>query len=65
MAHEQRVQDVEAPRFPVGRAPEVAASNAGKGEVILGKQRHGPTGSVPVAWDGALTKFSNLARGHQ
>jgi replicative DNA helicase len=38
---------------------------AGKGEIILGKQRHGPTGSVPVAWDGALTRFSNLARGHQ
>jgi replicative DNA helicase len=35
---------------------------AGKGEVIIGKQRHGPTGTVMVAFDGTVTKFSNLAR---
>jgi replicative DNA helicase len=35
---------------------------AGKAEVILGKQRHGPTGVVPLSFDGRLTRFSNLAR---
>lgn len=34
----------------------------GKAEIIIGKQRHGPTGIVPVAWDGKRTQFSNLAR---
>ena len=35
---------------------------AGKAEVILGKQRHGPTGIVPLAFDGRLTRFASLAR---
>ena len=34
---------------------------AGKAEVIIAKQRHGPTGTVEVQFDGAITKFSNLA----
>ncbi|MEO9166856.1 MAG: DnaB-like helicase C-terminal domain-containing protein, partial [Aestuariivirga sp.] len=37
----------------------------GKAEVIIGKQRHGPTGTVDLQFEGKLTKFSNLARdGH-
>ncbi len=34
----------------------------GKAEVIIGKQRHGPTGTVELQFDGALTRFSSLAR---
>ena len=34
----------------------------GKAEVIIGKQRHGPTGTIDLAFDGATTKFSSLAR---
>jgi replicative DNA helicase len=34
----------------------------GKAEVIIGKQRHGPTGTVEVAFEGAITKFSSLAK---
>ena len=34
----------------------------GKAEVIIGKQRHGPTGTVELQFEGRLTKFSNLAR---
>jgi replicative DNA helicase len=34
----------------------------GKAEVIIGKQRHGPTGTVELAFEGAITKFSSLAR---
>jgi replicative DNA helicase len=34
----------------------------GKAEVIIGKQRHGPTGTIELMFEGRLTKFSNLAR---
>jgi len=34
----------------------------GVAEVIIGKQRHGPTGTVKLAFTDHLTKFSNLAR---
>lgn len=34
----------------------------GKAEVILGKQRHGPTGKVELAFQAELTKFSNLVQ---
>jgi replicative DNA helicase len=37
----------------------------GKAEVIIGKQRHGPTGSVQLAFEGQFTRFSNLERHHQ
>ena len=33
----------------------------GKAEVIIGKQRHGPTGSVPLAFQADVTRFTNLA----
>ena len=34
----------------------------GKAEVIIGKQRHGPTGTIELQFDGAVTRFSSLAR---
>jgi replicative DNA helicase len=33
----------------------------GKAEAIIGKQRHGPTGMVPLAFEAEITRFSNLA----
>lgn len=33
----------------------------GKAEVIIGKQRHGPTGTVELAFTGEYTRFSDLA----
>ena len=33
----------------------------GKAEVIIGKQRHGPTGTVELQFDAEVTRFSNLA----
>ena len=30
-------------------------------EVIIGKQRHGPTGTVKLYWNGEYTQFGNLA----
>ncbi len=34
---------------------------AGRAEVIIGKQRHGPTGSVELQFDAEVTRFSSLA----
>ena len=34
----------------------------GKAEIIIGKQRHGPTGTIELQFEGAITKFSSLAR---
>jgi replicative DNA helicase len=33
----------------------------GKAEVIIGKQRHGPTGTVQLAFQADVTRFANLA----
>ena len=35
--------------------------NYGKAEVIIAKQRHGPTGIVRLSFEGQFTKFGNLA----
>ena len=37
----------------------------GKAELIIGKQRHGPIGTVELAFDGRFTRFGNLAKNHQ
>jgi replicative DNA helicase len=37
----------------------------GKAEVIIGKQRHGPIGSVELAFEGRFTRFSDLAKSWQ
>ena len=34
----------------------------GKAEVIIGKQRHGPIGTVDLAFEGQFTRFSNLVK---
>jgi replicative DNA helicase len=34
----------------------------GKAEVIIGKQRHGPIGSIELSFEGRFTRFGNLAR---
>ncbi|MBZ9741204.1 MULTISPECIES: replicative DNA helicase [unclassified Mesorhizobium] len=36
----------------------------GKAEVIVAKQRHGPTGTVTLAFHGEFTRFSDLAEEH-
>ncbi|WP_375552714.1 replicative DNA helicase [Rhodophyticola porphyridii] len=34
----------------------------GKAEVIIGKQRHGPVGSVDLSFEGRFTRFGNLVK---
>ncbi len=38
---------------------------SGKAEVIIGKQRHGPVGTVQLAFESQFTRFGNLAREYQ
>ena len=35
---------------------------SGKAEVIIGKQRHGPIGTVQLQFEANVTRFSDLAR---
>ncbi len=41
---------------------EMMAKCHGVAEVIIGKQRHGPIGTVPLSFEGRFTRFGNLAR---
>ena len=38
---------------------------SGKAEVIIGKQRHGPVGTVPLSFEPNFTRFGNLAKDQQ
>ena len=38
------------------------SEEAGISEIIIGKQRNGPTGTVKLAWLSQFTKFANLER---
>ena len=34
----------------------------GRAEVIIGKQRHGPIGTVELSFEGRFTRFGNLVK---
>jgi len=53
--------DLEA----MGKWQEVMEQVHGKAEVIIGKQRHGPIGSVELSFEGRFTRFGNLAKAWQ
>jgi replicative DNA helicase len=35
---------------------------AGRAEIIIGKQRHGPTGTIELQYEAEVTRFSSIAR---
>ena len=41
---------------------EVMARAHGKAEVVIGKQRHGPIGTVELSFEGRFTRFGNLVQ---
>ena len=43
--------------------PRIACKEKGTAEIIIGKQRNGPTGTVKLTFLKPLTKFDNLAPG--
>jgi replicative DNA helicase len=57
---ERTMPDEADPKF--GEWLSKMAKASGKAEVIIGKQRHGPVGTVEMAFDGPRTRFADLAR---
>ena len=53
--------DLEA----MGKWQEEMERLHGRAEVIIGKQRHGPIGTVELAFEGRFTRFSNLVQTYQ
>ena len=37
----------------------------GRAEVVIGKQRHGPIGTVELSFEGRFTRFGNLVKPYQ
>jgi replicative DNA helicase len=57
----ERLKPAEGtPEFQEWLAKMQAAT--GRAEVIIGKQRHGPVGTVHLAFEGMYTRFSDLAK---
>ena len=56
-AEDKYMQRVEEHNAKISEARNVA-------EVIIAKQRHGPTGTVELFFNGEFTKFGDLDRGH-
>ena len=52
-------------RSGLGKTPEIYVFSGhmiGDTELILGKQRHGPIGTVELSFEGKFTRFGNLAK---
>jgi replicative DNA helicase len=58
--HERVKPPEEDPGFPDWLVKAERIHN--KAEAIIGKQRHGPIGTVELMFDGRFTRFSDLAR---
>ena len=60
--YKEREKPSEADVEATMRWQEVMESVRGKAELIIGKQRHGPIGTVELSFEGRFTRFGNLAR---
>ncbi|MBY8977653.1 replicative DNA helicase [Rhodobacteraceae bacterium NNCM2] len=61
--HERMKPAEDDPKFPEWQ--EKAERLFGRAEVIIGKQRHGPIGTVDLHFEGKYTKFSDPVRDNQ
>jgi replicative DNA helicase len=53
-------QDADAVVFIYRPDPKDGEEQSDQAELIIGKQRNGPTGTVKVAWDASCVTFDNL-----
>lgn len=60
MLHREEYYHKSTPDWAESHPEEV-----GVAEIIIAKQRNGPTGTVKLHFDGSTTRFNNLATGHQ
>jgi replicative DNA helicase len=58
--HERLKPDENSDKFPEWQ--QKAERLHGRTEVIIGKQRHGPIGTVDLHFEGKYTKFSDPVR---
>ncbi|QIK42112.1 replicative DNA helicase [Pontivivens nitratireducens] len=63
--YKEREMPSETDLEATARWQELMEQVTGKAEVIIGKQRHGPIGSVQLAFEGRFTRFSDLAQSWQ
>ena len=63
--YKEREKPSDSDLDAMARWQQVMENVHGKAEVILGKQRHGPIGTVELAFEGQFTRFGNLARDRQ
>lgn len=60
--YKEREKPGDHEREKMGRWKDEMASLHGKAEVIIGKHRHGPIGTVECSFEGRFTRFGNLVK---
>jgi len=63
--YKEREKPSDADLDAMAKWQQIMENVHGKAEVILGKQRHGPIGTVELSFEGQFTRFGNLARDRQ
>ena len=60
---DDHVTEVPQDRWDADEYYHPESGEKGVAEIIIGKHRHGPTGTVKLAFHGKYTRFDNLASG--